>query len=181
MPLVVLVSESRPITASTGRCEPWAGEALAWSASRPMSSTKCVWIRFKTTKIQQCSKHGQQILAVVGSACTTSAGAYDPLEDIAQICQEHKIWFHVDGAHGASAAFSDTHRHLVAGMERADSVVLDFHKTCGIPALCTGVFYADKNDSYLPSLNTQSTSGTTPMRPIGGTRGNAPLNAPNAC
>ena len=147
-PLVVLVSEQAHY------CIDRAMRTMGWGSAGVVgiktNELHQMCVHSLQDQIQQCSKHGQQILAVVGSACTTSAGAYDPLEDIARICQEHKIWFHVDGAHGASAAFSDTHRHLVAGMERADSVVLDFHKTCGIPALCTGVFYADKNDSFLP-------------------------------
>lgn len=101
-------------------------------------------------QIQRCRAEGQHVMAVVGSSCTTSAGAFDPLEDIAGICRNEGIWLHVDGAHGASAAFSARHRHLVRGMEHADSVVLDFHKTCGIPALCTGVFYAEHDHSFLP-------------------------------
>ena len=147
-PLVVLVSEKAHY------CIDRAMRTMGWGAAGVVSvetngaHQMCVDALSKC--IAECNHSGLQILAVVGSACTTSAGAYDPLEDIAKICKAQGLWFHVDGAHGASAAFSDTHRHLVAGMEHADSVVLDFHKTCGIPALCTGVFYADKNNSYLP-------------------------------
>ena len=101
-------------------------------------------------QIKRVHDEGKRVLAVVGSSCTTSAGAYDPLEDLAAACKQHGIWLHVDGAHGASAAFSDAHRHLVKGIEHADSVVLDFHKTCGVPALCTGVFYARHAESFLP-------------------------------
>ena len=114
-----------------------------------MSSTKCVWIRFKT-KSNNAASMGNKSSPLLEAHAPQVPGLTTLWRTSPEICQEHKIWFHVDGAHGASAAFSDTHRHLVAGMERADSVVLDFHKTCGIPALCTGVFYADKNDSYLP-------------------------------
>ena len=158
--------------ASTGRCEPWAGKRWrGWHQDHP-NHQMCV--HSPQDQINQCRMRGQRILAVVGSACTTSAGATTS-EDIARICQEHEIWF--QEAHGASAAFSDTHRHLVAGMERADSVVLDFHKTCGIPVLCTGVFYADKNATSF--LNTQSTSGTTPMRPRD--TGKRTFECTNAC
>ena len=97
-------------------------------------------------------KQGRRLLAVVGSACTTSAGAFDPLQDIAEWAQAEDVWFHVDGAHGAPAGFSDTHNHLVRGMSLADSVVLDFHKVCGLPALLTGVLYRDGNESFLPFL-----------------------------
>ena len=122
-----------------------------------MSSTKCVWIRFKTKSDNAASMGNKSSPSL--SACTTSAGAYDPLEDIARICQEHKIWFHVDGAHGASAAFSDTHRHLVAGMERADSVVLDFHKLVAFRPCAPAYSTPTNTTATSPSLNTQSTSG----------------------
>ena len=147
-PLVVLVSERAHYCIDRAmRTMGWGKEGIV-SVKTNAAHQMCVDALAES--IAACHQRGQHILAVVGSACTTSAGAYDPLENIAKICQKHGLWFHVDGAHGASAAFSDIHRHLVAGMEHADSVVLDFHKTCGLPALCTGVFYADQNDSYLP-------------------------------
>lgn len=93
---------------------------------------------------------GRRVVAVVGSACTTSSGAYDDLEMIADFAQQRGIWFHVDGAHGAPAAFSQRHAHLVAGMGRADSVAMDFHKIMGVPALCTGLFYRQHEMGFLP-------------------------------
>ena len=103
-----------------------------------------------THQARELRGQGKQLLAVVGSACTTSAGAYDPLDRIAEWAQTEEVWFHVDGAHGAPAGFSDTHKHLVRGMSLADSVVLDFHKVCGLPALLTGVLYRDGQESFLP-------------------------------
>ena len=103
-----------------------------------------------TRQARELREQGKQLLAVVGSACTTSAGAYDPLDRIAEWAHTEEVWFHVDGAHGAPAGFSDTHKHLVRGMSLADSVVLDFHKVCGLPALLTGVLYRDGQESFLP-------------------------------
>lgn len=103
-------------------------------------------------KAQALASQGKTILALVGSACTTSTGAFDPLQGMADWAEAHDVWFHVDGAHGAPVAFSETHRHLVQGMDRAQSVVMDFHKLCGLPALCTGVFYRDRGQSFLPFL-----------------------------
>ena len=97
---------------------------------------------------------GRRVVSVVGSACTTSTGAYDDLNLLADFAQEHGLWFHVDGAHGAPAVFSTRHRHLVEGMERADSVAMDFHKIMGVPALCTGLFYAKQEHSFLPFTQT---------------------------
>ena len=68
-------------------------------------------------------------------------GSYDPLDAIADYAAEHGLWFHVDAAHGAVAALAPRYRHLVAGIERADSVVLDAHKMLLMPALITAVLY----------------------------------------
>jgi L-2,4-diaminobutyrate decarboxylase len=91
---------------------------------------------------------GRRPIAVVASAGSTATGAYDPLPAIADFCEAHALWLHVDGAHGAGAALSPRHRHLVAGIERADSVVWDAHKLLALPALCTAVLYKDEARSY---------------------------------
>jgi L-2,4-diaminobutyrate decarboxylase len=91
---------------------------------------------------------GRRPIVVVASAGSTATGAYDPLPAIADFCAANQLWLHVDGAHGASAALSPRHRHLVAGIERADSVVWDAHKMLAMPALCTAVLYKDEARSY---------------------------------
>ena len=63
---------------------------------------------------------------VVGTAGTTSTGAVDPLNDLADLCHREDLWFHVDGAYGAPARLAQP--DLLAGIERADSLVLDPHK-----------------------------------------------------
>jgi L-2,4-diaminobutyrate decarboxylase len=78
---------------------------------------------------------------VVACACATPIGAFDPLDEIADLCEEYDVWFHVDAAHGAAAAFSEKHRHLVRGLGRADSLICDAHKMMHVPALCAFVFY----------------------------------------
>ena len=97
---------------------------------------------------QQNVDQGITPIAVVGSACTTSTGSYDDLEAIANFCESKGLWFHVDGAHGASAALSATYKPLVRGIERANSVVIDFHKTMMTPALATALIYRDYQDAY---------------------------------
>jgi L-2,4-diaminobutyrate decarboxylase len=85
----------------------------------------------------------QPIVAVVACACATPVGAFDPLNDIADVCRRHGVWLHVDAAHGGAASLSDRYRPLVAGLERADSFIWDAHKMLFVPALCAFVFYRD--------------------------------------
>jgi L-2,4-diaminobutyrate decarboxylase len=85
-------------------------------------------------------------MAVVANAGATTAGSFDPLPAIADICNAHGVWLHVDGAHGASLALSKSRRRLVAGIDRADSVVWDAHKMLGMPALVTAVLFKNAHD-----------------------------------
>lgn len=68
------------------------------------------------------------IMALVLTAGTTDYGAIDPLHDAITIAHEHGIWTHVDACAGGCLAFSDRHRHLLRGIETADSIAVDFHK-----------------------------------------------------
>ena len=147
-PLVVLVSERAHY------CIDRAMRILGWGALGTVlvKSDRRHRMDVEDLRIQLdlCASRGQKVMAVVGSSCTTSAGAFDPLEEVADECEYRGVWLHVDGAHGAAVAFSQSHRHLIGGIDRADSVVMDFHKICGLPALCTGVFYRHHADSFLP-------------------------------
>jgi len=71
---------------------------------------------------------GSRPFAVVASLGTTNTGSVDPLPEIAGLCEAEKLWLHVDGAYGASIVFSDRHRELARGLERADSLSWDPHK-----------------------------------------------------
>jgi glutamate/tyrosine decarboxylase-like PLP-dependent enzyme len=70
---------------------------------------------------------------VIGTAATINTGSVDDLNGLADICRRERLWFHVDGAIGAVLTLSPTHRALVAGIERADSVALDLHKWLQVP------------------------------------------------
>jgi L-2,4-diaminobutyrate decarboxylase len=99
-------------------------------------------------KYQEAISKGKQVFAVVGSACTTSTGSYDPLPQIADFCEKNNIWFHVDGAHGSAVALSEKYKYLVDGIERADSVIIDFHKMLLMPALTTAIIFKNELDSH---------------------------------
>lgn len=87
-------------------------------------------------------------LAIIGSAGTTSTGSFDDLASIADVAERHNLWFHVDGAHGGALYLDPDRRELVRGMDRADSLIVDFHKTMMTPGLTTGVFFKDGSDAY---------------------------------
>ena len=91
---------------------------------------------------------GRTPVAIVGSACTTATGSYDPIAALADAAERHGLWLHVDGAHGAAVRLDPRRRHLVAGLERADSFALDFHKMLMSPAITTGLFFRQGADAY---------------------------------
>ena len=79
-------------------------------------------------------KHdGLKPLCVIGNAGTVNTGAVDDLAGLADLCAEHGLWFHVDGAIGAPLAISDSLRPMLRGMERADSLAFDLHKWMQMP------------------------------------------------
>jgi L-2,4-diaminobutyrate decarboxylase len=90
----------------------------------------------------------QPVVAVVACACSTPIGAFDRLHDVADVCQRHGVWLHVDAAHGGAACLSQRYRHLVDGLHRADSVTWDAHKMLFMPALCAFVFYRKAEHIY---------------------------------
>ncbi len=92
---------------------------------------------------QRLQADGKRAVALVANACSTAVGLYDPLPEIGAFCREHDIWLHVDGAHGASALLSDTHRHLLRGVELADSLTWDAHKLMRTPTLCAALLVRD--------------------------------------
>lgn len=91
--------------------------------------------------LQEMKATGRTVIAVSACACTTPTGTFDRLNEIADVCEIHKVWLHVDAAHGGGLLMSREHRHKLAGIERADSIVWDAHKMLFVPALCAAVLY----------------------------------------
>ena len=98
--------------------------------------------------LEKARADGLDPFCLVGSACSTPIGAFDPLEPMGEIAARHGLWFHVDGAHGASLLLSRRYRGLLHGIERADSVTWDAHKMMFVPALCTFLLLRDGRRAY---------------------------------
>ncbi len=134
-------------TAWPGRQASWA-----WAAGRSCASgwtSGDAWtLSSLDDELIRLRSEKRPIVAVVACACATPIGAFDPLNDIADVCERHRVWLHVDAAHGGAAVLSERHRHLLAGLERADSVVWDAHKMLFVPALCAFVLYREKSHGF---------------------------------
>ena len=98
--------------------------------------------------IEEAKSKGTQVIAIVGSAPSTSTGKYDDLNEIAKHAQVYDLWFHVDGAHGGPVVYSPTYAHLMEGVEKADSIIFDTHKMMLTSALATAVLFKKSETSY---------------------------------
>ena len=83
-------------------------------------------------------------LAIVANAGTTSTGAIDPLAAIAELASARGTWFHVDGAYGLAGILDERLAPLYAGLERADSVIVDPHKWLGASVGVAATFVRDR-------------------------------------
>jgi L-2,4-diaminobutyrate decarboxylase len=141
-PLAVLVSEQAHY------CADRAARIMGWGAGGVIKVAVDAEMRMRPDALDAAYRdavaRGVRVVAVVGSACTTATGSFDPLEAIADVCAAHGLWFHVDGAHGASFLLDPVRRTRLAGIERADSIVWDAHKMLLQPALVTGVLFRDE-------------------------------------
>ncbi len=145
-PLTVLVAETAHY------CLARSTQVMGWGDAGVTPVPVDAHFRLRPESLEDAlvaaTRAGRRPIAVVASAGSTSTGAFDPLEAVADFCERHGLWFHVDGAHGASAALSPTYRHQLKGIERADSVVWDAHKMMMMPALITAVVFRDGSRSF---------------------------------
>ncbi|KAK4872890.1 hypothetical protein RN001_014919 [Aquatica leii] len=88
-------------------------------------------------EIKRAIDEGAKPFMVAATAGTTVLGAFDPLEDLADVCAEYGLWLHVDAAWGGGALMSAKHRHILKGIARADSVTWNPHKLLTAPQQCS--------------------------------------------
>jgi glutamate/tyrosine decarboxylase-like PLP-dependent enzyme len=99
--------------------------------------------RLTGAPLSECLDHHSHpgVFAVVATAGTTNAGAIDDLDSIADVCEAHGLWLHVDGAYGLAALCSDIARDSFRGVERSDSFGVDPHKWLFAPYDCAALVY----------------------------------------
>jgi len=116
-------------------------------------------------QIKQDLSDGLTPCAVVGASGTTGSLGFDPLHELGAICQEFGVWFHVDAAYAGSALILEEERHLMAGVELADSFVFNPHKWLFTNFDCAAYFVKDKDSliqtfEILPEYLKTKTRGT---------------------
>jgi len=88
-------------------------------------------------EIRRSRNEGRRPFCVIATSGTTVRGAFDPLRAISEICTDEGLWMHVDAAWGGTSLLSNKYRHLMDGVEFADSVCWDAHKMMGVPLICS--------------------------------------------
>ena len=100
--------------------------------------------RMRAADLENALRGGKGPCIVCAQAGNVNTGAFDPLEEIAQLARERGAWLHVDGAFGLWAAATRERARLVRGIERANSIATDAHKWLNVPYDCGIVFCADE-------------------------------------
>ncbi|CAH1170096.1 unnamed protein product [Phaedon cochleariae] len=102
-------------------------------------------------QVERALSEGATPFLVVATCGTTVMGAFDPLEEIADVCEQYQMWMHVDAAWGGGALMSKKHRGLLKGIERSDSVTWNPHKMLTAPQQCSTLLL--RHEGILASSN----------------------------
>ncbi|RAJ59826.1 L-2,4-diaminobutyrate decarboxylase [Streptomyces sp. Amel2xB2] len=111
--------------------------------SVPCDSDRKMRASALAAELDRCEREDLIVMAVVATAGTTDFGSIDPLPAIADLCERAGIWMHVDAAYGCGLLVS-RRRHLLTGIERADSVTVDYHKSFFQPVSSSAVLVRDQ-------------------------------------
>lgn len=117
------------------------GSAAAWAV--PIDNQGRMIPAELEKLVQKARDEGRTPFYVNATAGTTVMGSFDPFEEIAAICNKHRLWFHIDGSWGGSFAFSKREKHKLTGSEKANSIAINPHKMLGVPVTCSFLLAAD--------------------------------------
>ncbi|GAV03370.1 hypothetical protein RvY_13801 [Ramazzottius varieornatus] len=130
-PLIILTSVEAHYSIQKAANVLGIGTDNVWKV--PTDDNGCMRPNKLEEEIGRAGKEGKLPVMVNATSGTTVLGAYDPLDQVAKICEKHKIWMHVDAAWGGAVMLSPKLRHTMKGIERADSVTWNPHKMLGLP------------------------------------------------
>ncbi|XP_028986319.1 cysteine sulfinic acid decarboxylase [Betta splendens] len=108
-------------------------------------------------QIKTAKQEGAVPLMVNATAGTTVLGAFDPIEEIADICKKYNLWLHVDACWGGAALMSKKHKHLLRGIHRVNSVSWNLHKMLMAPLQCSAFLVRDKTSLLQHCHSAQAT------------------------
>ncbi|MER6475305.1 pyridoxal phosphate-dependent decarboxylase family protein [Streptomyces filamentosus] len=112
--------------------------------SIPVDRNKRMQSVVLAAELETCRAEGLIPMAIVATAGTTDFGSIDPLPEIAALAEEYGAWMHVDAAYGCGLLASLKRRHLLDGIERADSVTVDYHKSFFQPVSSSAILVRDR-------------------------------------
>ncbi|AQQ66366.1 pyridoxal-dependent decarboxylase [Microbulbifer agarilyticus] len=95
-------------------------------------------------------ERGEIPIAVVATMGTTDFGSIDPIEDISALCRQYQLWLHADAAYGCGLLVSEKYRSRIEGIDLADSVTVDYHKSFLQPVACSA--FIARNHSHLDCI-----------------------------
>ena len=148
-PMVIFTSEDAHY--SVLKAAHWHGYGHDNVVSVPTNALGQMQPEALAAAVERVLAEGREPLAVNATCGTTVLGAYDPLPEIADVCERHGLWLHVDACWGGAALLSGRWRHLVTGLERADSVAWNPHKMLGAPLQCS--LFVTRHDGLLHQAN----------------------------
>jgi glutamate/tyrosine decarboxylase-like PLP-dependent enzyme len=138
------------VSAETHSCQHKAARLLGLGdrgiTSIPTDSVGRMSVAALRAAVERDVAAGLQPFCVVATAGVVSTGAIDDLDAIAEVCEAHGVWFHVDGSLGGFGRLHPDRRARFAGLERADSLTLDPHKWLSVPIDCGVVLVRDTNE-----------------------------------
>ncbi|MER5460833.1 aspartate aminotransferase family protein [Streptomyces sp. NPDC002668] len=146
--------------------------------SIPVDRNKRMQTVSLAAELERCAREGLVPMAVVATAGTTDFGSIDPLPEIAELAEQYGTWMHVDAAYGCGLLASRTRRRLLDGIEHADSVTVDYHKSFFQPVSSSAVLVRDgatlRHATYHADYLNPRPTVETGARPLAASAGGPP-------